>query len=107
MSAGKLSERITIEQETLTGDGMGGGTSAWAAHVSLWAEVVPKSARERLQAGQVEATATHTFCIRRRADITESMRITWRGEVYNIRAIALPALRALYMEIDAERGVAQ
>ena len=33
---GELDEKITIESETVTDDGMGGQTSAWTTYASLW-----------------------------------------------------------------------
>jgi head-tail adaptor len=56
---------------------------------------------------RVNASAMYLFVIRYRTDVEESDRILWKGEFYNIRYIAQGTGRALYLEIDAERGVAQ
>jgi len=47
------------------------------------------------------------FVIRNRSDLLESMRIVWDDIPYNIRSINQSKKRAMYLEIEAERGVAQ
>lgn len=106
MRPGNLSERVTIEQQTTVSDGAGGRSRAWSALATVWADVRPKAGRERAQAAGLEAPATYEFTLRRRADLTESMRLVWRGVAFNIRFIALPPGAAQYMTLDAERSVA-
>jgi SPP1 family predicted phage head-tail adaptor len=106
MRPGDLSERVTFESYAETADGMGGQAVAWSTFATVWAKVRPISGRERAQAGGLEAPANYEFTIRRRADLTESMRLTWRGETYNVRFIAVPPAGDLYMRIEAERDVA-
>jgi SPP1 family predicted phage head-tail adaptor len=102
-----LDQRITIQQETRTTDAYGGATSAWTDLATVWAGARPLSGRERADFAAVEAPATYRFTIRRRSDLTDAMRISWNSQVFNIRFISDPGSRALYMSIDAERGVAQ
>lgn len=104
---GELDQKITIQRESLTSDGMGGSTVSVSTLASVWAKVIARSGREREYADRVNAEGAYTFVIRWRGDVLESDRITWRGEDYNIRAIAQVGGRKLYLEIDAERGVAQ
>jgi SPP1 family predicted phage head-tail adaptor len=106
MNPGTLDQRITIEQETRAADAYGGAVTAWTTLATTWAAVKPLSGRERADMAAIEAPASYRFTIRRRADVTDAMRLGWNGAVYNIRFIADPGARALYMTIDAERGVA-
>jgi len=106
MQSGSLNQRIRFEAETVGDDGMGGGASSWAEFVTVWGAVRPLSGRERTQADQVEAPANYEFTIRRRSDLTEALRISWAGDLFNIRFIALPDPRSLTMTITAERAVA-
>lgn len=107
MTAGDLDQRITIQRETRTADSYGGAALSWVEEATVWAGVRPLSGRERADLGEVEAPANYRFTIRRRAGLTEAMRISWGGALYNIRFIADPGPRSLYMTIEAERGVAQ
>ncbi len=103
---GTLDQRVTIQRETRTADTYGGAALAWVEVATVWASVRPLSGRERADFGKVEAPANYRFTIRRRADVTDAMRITWNGASYNIRFVSDPGPRSLYMAIEAERGVA-
>lgn len=103
---GDLDQRITIQAEAPTADGYGGSVLAWSTVATVWAKAWPVSGKERTQAQQIEAAAMHRFLIRYRDDVTEGMRIVWQGRAHNIRFVARPSSRKLYMQIDAEAGVA-
>lgn len=107
MNPGALDQRITIQRETRTPDAYGGAAIAWGALAEVWSGVRALSGRERFDLSAVEAPAMYRFTIRRRSDVTDSMRISWNEQLFNIRFIADPGARALYMTIDAERGVGQ
>jgi SPP1 family predicted phage head-tail adaptor len=104
---GEMNERIQIIRETRASDGAGGQTLSLTTLASVWAHVRPRSGREMERFDRVNASAMYLFVIRYRTDVEESDRILWKGEYYNIRYIAQGTGRALYLEIDAERGVAQ
>lgn len=112
MPAGALDQRIRIEGETRVPDGGGGWTiSGYGEVATVWASVRPLSAREALQAGQLEAAGTYRVTIRNRRDIdpTAAMRIVWVSngdKVLNVRQAADPGARAQYRELVAESGVA-
>lgn len=103
--AGRLDQRITIERETLTDDGIGGKVSAWSTLAAVWAGVKPMSGREAIDRGGVVAVSKVRFTIRNSIDVVETDRIVWGGKLYNIREILLSGHRPLYLEVVAERGV--
>lgn len=105
--SGELDQRITIQRETPADDGMGGQTVVLAAVATVWAKVIALAGREGVRASRLDASHRYTFVIRYRAGLLESDRILWDGVQYNIRAIARQGGREPYLEIDAERGVAQ
>lgn len=107
MNPGTLDQQIIIQQETRTADSYGGAASAWSALATVWANVRPISARRVTDNAAPEEPATYRFTIRRRSDVTDTMRVSWNGGIYNIRFVADPGPRSLYMTIDAERGIAQ
>lgn len=109
MQPGNLDQRITLQTVTRTSDGIGGYTSSWrniAPAPTVWASARPGSAREVLASDRVNAGGLYVFTIRNRDDLNEADRIVWRGENYNIRAVRRRGGRELYLEIEAERGVA-
>ena len=107
MNPGTLDQRITIQQETRTADSYGGAVSTWSTLAIVWAAVKPLSARRANDNAAPEEPATYRFTLRRRADVADTMRISWNSQTFNIRFVADPGPRALYMTIDAERGIAQ
>lgn len=107
---GEADQRITFQRFAATADGIGGTTQAWANLASVptvWAKVTPRIGNERMEDGRMNASATATFTVRYRSDITELDRLQWRGESWNIRRVMRKSGASLWLEIDAERGVAQ
>lgn len=105
-----MTERITFQAKSLTSDGMGGSTSAWANIPStprVWAQIWPERGGEIEDQDRVNAVGRYKARIRRRSDINETMRMVWQGEIYNIRAVHRESAREKYMLLDIERGVAQ
>lgn len=105
--AGELDKRITFKRETLTPDGIGGHTVNLSDIATVWALARPMSGREIERYDQLNATALYLFVVRNRQDVKEDDRIIWDGEEYNIRFLKSRGGRSLYLEIVAERGVAQ
>lgn len=103
---GELDQRITIQRETLADDGYGGQTVTLSTVATVWAHVRPMNGREAEHAQQLEATAMYLFVIRHLAGILPNDRIAWGGETYNIRFPRYRSGRQLYLEIEAEHGVA-
>jgi len=106
--AGKLDQRITLQTFTEADDGIGGKTKAWANLASVpavWAKVSHKGGLEVLSEGRTNATSKTIFTIRNRTDLDERMRVVWGSENYDVRNINRMGGRALYLDIEAERGV--
>lgn len=107
--AGKLDQRITFQARALDTDYAGGFVETWhdlPNAPKVWAQVTPRLGREAMDQGRMNATQMATFTVRQRADVSESCRIIWRDEAWNIRRVLRKSPRAQYLEIDAERGVA-
>ena len=105
--AGELDQFISILRDTETDDGMGGQDLTPVIVASdLYARVKPMSGSEAKNFEKLNATMTNSFVIRYRNDILETDRISWGSEDYNIRAIQKAGIRELYLQIFAERGVA-
>lgn len=107
--AGRLDQRITLQEKQRTADGIGGFTDALSnigTTPTVWAKVEPKSGSEDLSEGRMNAVGMYVFTVRTRTDLNESMVILWGGETYNIQAIMRRGERPLYMQIEAMRGKA-
>lgn len=107
---GELDQRITFQMRVTVADGMGGSSFTWEdipELASVWAHARVKGGREVTEFERVNSEATYLFVVRNRPDIKPEYRIVWDGELFNIRHIAKPKTRALYLEIEGERGVAQ
>jgi head-tail adaptor len=51
VSAGDLTEIVSIEAETVAADGYGGRSRSWAQHLRAWAKIAPIAAREVVDGG--------------------------------------------------------
>jgi SPP1 family predicted phage head-tail adaptor len=107
MNPGTLDQQITIQSETRTPDDYGGAVSTWGTLATVWAGVRPLSGRRNTDNAAIEEPGMYRFTIRRRSDVADTMRISWNSQTFNIRFVGDPGPRALYMTLDAERGVAQ
>lgn len=106
MQAGDLSQRIIIQQKARVAVGGGNYTETWPTFARVWARVLPVRGDERTQGDQIEARTMYRITINRREDLTEEVRISWKGKIMNIRFIALKQDSDQFMTIDATAGVA-
>jgi len=105
-SPGELNERVTIRRTTETQDAYGTLIQTVRDVASVWAKVRPMSGGERSAAQQTEAQSNYLIVMRYRADVLPADTLIWRGVEFNIRFIRDRGPRSLYLEIEAERGVA-
>jgi len=68
------------------------------------AHVRPLRGGERDRGQQTEARANYLVVLRYRADLTEKDVIAWRGSDYTIHFIMDRGPRAVYLELEVERG---
>tara|TARA_Y100000310_G_C20701393_1_gene830268 strand:- start:2550 stop:2879 length:330 start_codon:yes stop_codon:yes gene_type:complete len=104
---GEMDQRITFRTDTKASDGMGGNTLTPVDVVTVWAKAISKSGKEQTDYDRVNALGNYDFITHYRSDISESMRIFWNGQEYNIRFIEKLGSRKLYSLFKAERGVPQ
>jgi len=102
ISAGDLTEIVSIEAETVAADGYGGRSRSWAQHVRAWAKIAPIAAREGVDEGAERHVATYRVTLHRNTTITAGMRIAWGGMILDIvEAPSVPASQ-LFMVLVAE-----
>lgn len=84
INAGALDQTIVIESLTPTQDSLGGTVMAWAAFATVRARAVSQKGAESFAAAQTAAKRTVKFQMRWLAGVAPTMRVTWRGDVYDI-----------------------
>lgn len=84
MDAGRLRERVTVQQAAESRNALGETELSWSTYAERWASVEGVSAREALAAGQQDVTITHRVRMRYVSGMTQNMRIAWRSRTLNI-----------------------
>ncbi len=92
MQAGKLRERITIQNEVIARDSFGAENNSWRTVATVWGSVRPGAAGERFisAADQMQATITHTIRIRYRAGLDPKQRLIVDGKLLGIQSVVDP-----------------
>jgi SPP1 family predicted phage head-tail adaptor len=93
MKAGRLRHRVTIQQQTITPDGMGGGNETWSNVATVWADVTTSQGNIGMNMEAVVSDQTRTVNmfrvrIRYRSGIGTNMRLLHRGRVLEVLSIA-------------------
>mgnify|MGYP000715970185 CR=1 FL=1 len=106
---GELDQRIEIIRQVRTDDGRGGHNRTEVVQYTLWALVIVKGGAEVFKYEKVDAVAVYTFVVRNTKSlvINDTDFIKWDGVKYNIRSPLKKSPRKMYLEIEAERGIAQ
>lgn len=88
-SAGARCRRVQLQAPTTTDDGVGGQTVAWAPVEVLWAEFLPLSTREALQAGGLRALVPVVARLPYRATLAVTCRLVdlRTGTTYEVQAL--------------------
>lgn len=82
--SGLLTQRVTIQRRAAGVDVLGQASGAWSTLAEVWARARPLRSRELFAAGQIQNVSDVEFTIRWRSDVTNDMRILWRGQPYDI-----------------------
>lgn len=107
-TAGMLREPVAFTRAALASDGAGGQTETWAAIAGTptRGSVIPQGGGERYQADRVDGVQSYRIVTRYSAALRVGDRVTVRSQALNIRALRNVEMRNMWLEIDAEAGVA-
>ncbi len=91
LEPGSLDKRVSIYKPPTAADAYGHATGAWTLVRTVWANVRPVGGRERMRAGQYDATLTHTVAVRYDPALlppltASSWRLEYLGRRFNIVA---------------------
>jgi SPP1 family predicted phage head-tail adaptor len=86
---GGLRERMHIEYATISQNSYGEEIEVWVLLSTVWCEVAYNlnTSNENITSERQTATTDVRFTIRRRTDVNNKMRITYRQQQYDIVAI--------------------
>lgn len=88
IAAGKLDQRVAIQQKQVTRNPENGEESVvWSPVATVWAEAIPVRGNAFFAANQLQHTVDVRFRIRSRADLAVDMRLVWKTQPYDITAI--------------------
>ena len=87
INAGKLRERVTVQQASESRSAMGEVVQSWSTFAERWASVEGLSSREFLNQGQIDASVSHRVLMRYLDGVSQNMRIQWRGRTLEIISI--------------------
>lgn len=82
--AGRLDQRVTLQQKSVTRDDIGGEVVTWVDVATLWAAVQPVRGREYIALRAAQSDITTKITIRYRSGVTTAMRIVWNGHAMDI-----------------------
>ncbi len=85
-ASGELDQRVRLYSRATGTNAKGERLKEWVFVTEVWAKAVPLRGREFFDAGMQQSEITTRFRIRYRDSITEDMRLTWKGEPFDIAA---------------------
>lgn len=98
ITAGELTERVTIQQPAKTQNDVGETELAWSTYATVWAKVQSLSGREAERYGEIVGFGGHKVTIRALPGVSTSMRVIYRNRTLEIGAIN-EYERVWYMEL--------
>lgn len=105
MKAGTLNKRATFLSQVSVSDGAGGSTVSWQEYVTVWAQLSPERAREKIQQGRIADAQAGVLRVRSSTAtrlIDGTYRVLVDGVVYNVRGAANPDQRNDMIELVVE-----
>jgi SPP1 family predicted phage head-tail adaptor len=89
--AGELNQRIYLQERLPTQNSLREQSKAWTMFAptarGLWAKPYTPRGHEFFAAGQEQFISEIVFRIRARNDVTNKMRVLWKGQPYDIGAV--------------------
>lgn len=102
MQAGKLKNRVVIQQQSATQDAVGQPMSTWSTYATVWANILHQKGAESIKADAMTSTLRASIRVRYKAGITSAMRVTHGAVVYNIISVIPDAENKDYMDLACE-----
>ncbi len=101
-SIGKMDQRIIIQKPVTVRSNSGAAVNTFSAIHVLWADVQDTRGDEGLTNDKITSTANMVFITRYVSGLNTKMRVSYEGEIYNIRSIVRET-RKKYLIIRADK----
>lgn len=105
MGAGRLRDRIVIQDVTVTKDAYGASTEVWADWKTVWGRNVVRWSGEKDYDQQTQNITRMVFEIRYLSGVTAKKRILWDGRTFDIEGVTNPDGLKKYMHVTCEERV--
>ena len=86
-AAGRMTERVTFQQKSVTRNGLGEEVVTWTDVCTVWAEAIPLRGREFYAANQTQQVVDVRFRLRVRVGLANDMRLLWKTQPYDITGL--------------------
>ncbi len=87
MEAGRLRQRVQIQQKVVTRDSFGGEAITWSTLATVWARVSPMSGREQEWFGLETAEMLTTMRMRFYPGVLPKMRCVFESRNYDVLSV--------------------
>lgn len=102
MQAGRLKNRVIIQQQSATQDAIGQPVNTWTTYATVWADIRHRSGIEEIKAGEVASTIRASIRVRYKAGVTAAMRVSHGSSIYHIKAVLRDEQNKDYMDLVCE-----
>lgn len=102
MQAGKLRNKVKIQQQTTDQDAAGQPLDTWSDVANVWGNIRFLNGVETLKAGAPTSTAKASIRIRYRTGINAGMRVLHGATAYNITAVLPDMAKKEYVDLACE-----
>lgn len=96
-----MNDKITIQAPPTTKDAAGQIVGGWSDLVTVWAGIKFQTGAEVLRAGLPVSTVRISALVRERSDIDNTMRLSHKDKLYDIRSV-LPSDDRRFMFLVCE-----
>jgi len=103
--AREFNQPVLIERKATSRNVIGEEIVVWVKVCDVPAKANPLRGREFFAAGGLQQESITRFVIRYQDGINENMRLTWRGEHYNIGSVIDVDGAMRYIELMTTKGV--
>ncbi|MEG2289921.1 MAG: phage head closure protein [Clostridium sp.] len=87
MQAGELRDKLTFQELIGVQDSFGQTAETWTDICKVWGNINPIAGREFFAAEKINSEITHKIRIRYRKDIKPSMRVVYKGRIFEITSL--------------------
>lgn len=105
INAGQMDQRVTLQQRASGQNALGEVVGSWVDVDTVWAKVEPLRGREYFASGAMQTAVEVRITIRRRADVSTTWRVLWRGQAHEVVSVIDPRAQGETLELMCTAGI--